>query len=186
MTFKDALDRAYTGRPDLKSIEARKMATERSIDLAKKGYYPVLTGNASYSRSGEGFPLDEGWSIGAAVTFPVFNGFLTRSQVEEAKANLDIINANEETLRQSVFLEVQQAYLNLTEAGDRIVTAELTVQQATENFEIATGRYAAGVGNPIEVTDAEVNLINAKTTHIQALYDYKIARASLEMAMGVR
>jgi outer membrane protein TolC len=83
-------------------------------------------------------------------------------------------------------LEVQQAYINIKEAAERITVADLTVQQATENLEIASGRYAAGVGNPIEVTDAEVALSTARFSHNQALYDYVIAYASLEKAMGVR
>jgi outer membrane protein TolC len=81
---------------------------------------------------------------------------------------------------------VQQAFLNLTDLEAGIPVAELTVKQAQENVEIANGRYAAGVGNPIEVTDANVGLSNARTTLNQALYGYKIARASLEKAMGVR
>ena len=62
----------------------------------------------------------------------------------------------------------------------------MTVRQAEENLELANGRYAAGVGNPIEVTDAEVSLINSKTTYIQALYDYRVAQASIEKAAGMR
>ena len=42
------------------------------------------------------------------------------------------------------------------------------------------------VGHPIEVTDAQVGLINAKLSHIQALYDYKVALANLEKAMGTK
>lgn len=186
ITFEDALKRAYESRPDLKSVTARKDAAEDSIGLAKTGYYPALTGNASYVWSGESFPLDRGWNAGATLSFPIFSGLLTKYQVEESRANLNVLKANEELLRQNIFLEVQQAYLNLKEAEERIPAAELTVKQAEENLEIANGRYAAGVGNPIEVTDAEVALSNAKTAYIQALYDYRIAQASLEKAMGVR
>jgi outer membrane protein TolC len=186
ITFEDALAKAYKDRPDLQSIIAKKQAAEETIELAKKDYYPSLTGNAAYSWSGEKFPLDRGWNIGATLSFPIFSGFLTKYQVEEANANLNVLSANEEALRQTVFLEVQQAYLNIKDAEERIPTAELTVKQAEENFEIANGRYAAGVGNPIEVTDAEVSLTTAKTAYIQALYDYKVAWASLEKAMGVR
>ncbi|MEW6001598.1 MAG: TolC family protein [Nitrospirota bacterium] len=186
ITFKDALLRAYKNRPDLKSTIAKRQAAESSVELAKTGYYPVLTGNAAYNWAGEKFPLEHGWNIGATLSFPIFSGFLTRYQVEEAKATLNVVRANEESLRQNIFLEVQQAFLNLKEAEDRIPTAELTVKQAEENFEIANGRYAAGVGNPIEVTDADVALSNAKTAYIQALYDYKVAWASLEKAMGIR
>jgi len=185
--FVKALEMAYSNRPDLRSVIAKKEAAGESIELVKKDYYPSLSGNASYNWSGEKVSsLDSGWTVGATLTFPIFSGFLTKYQVEESKANLNVLKANEESLRQGVFLEVQQAYLNLQDAEERIPTAELAVRQAEENLDIANGRYAAGVGNPIEVTDAQVAYTSAKTAYIQALYDYKVAQSSLEKAMGVR
>jgi outer membrane protein TolC len=187
ITFAQAIETAYMNRPDLKSAVAKRMSLERSVDLARTGYYPVLTGNASYERQDTTFfPSAEGWSAGISLTFPIFSGFLTKNQVQEAKANLNAAKANEEALKQVILLDVQQAYLNLNVAEDSINNTQLTVQQATENFEIANGRYAAGVGNPIEISDAEVSLAVAKTAYNNALYDYKVARASLEKAMGVR
>lgn len=186
-TFAQAIETAYKNRPDLQSAIAKRMSVERSVDFAKTGYYPVLSGNVQYIRQDTVFfPSGEGWSAGAALTFPIFSGFLTKNQVEEARANVGIARANEETLKQSILLDVQQASLNLMVAEESISNTELTVKQATENFEIANGRYSAGVGNPIEVADAEVLLANARTAYNQALYDYKIARASLEKAMGIR
>jgi outer membrane protein TolC len=184
--FKDALENAYKNRPDFQSVIAKKLASEKSIELAKTGYYPVLSGNASYDWSGETFPLEHGWIVGATLSFPIFSGFLTKYQVEEAKANLNVLKANKESLKQTIFLEVQEAYLTLRAAEDAIPTAKLGVEQAQENLDIANGRYAAGVGNPIEVTDAEVGLANARTSYIQALYVDKVAQASLEKAMGMR
>lgn len=186
ITFEEAIGRAYENRPDLESAILKKQAAERSVMLAEKGHYPELNGNASYNWTGENFPLNEGWNAGVTLSIPIFTGFLTTHQVDGSKANLKVQSANEELLRQTVFLEVQQAYLKLTEAGEIIPAAELIVKQAEENFELANGRYTAGVGNPVEVTDAQVSLSSAKTSYIQALYDYKIAHASLEKAMGVR
>ncbi|GBE02891.1 outer membrane protein OprM precursor [bacterium BMS3Bbin06] len=184
INFKEALQRAYKQRPDLRSISYRKKASEESVGLAKKDYYPVLSGNADYSWSGERFPLEHGWSAGVTLSFPVFSGFSTKYQVEESRRNLRVLEANEESLKQGIFLEVQKSYLDLKEAEERIPVAELTVKQAKENLDIANGRYRAGVGNPIEVTDAEVALTNAKTSYIEALYDYRVAEASLVKAMG--
>lgn len=187
ITFEEALDKAYKNRPDLMSAVAKRQAAQKSIDLAITGYYPILSGNVSYGWSGEKISsLDHGWDVGAALSFPIFNGFLTKYQVQESKANLNILKANEESLRQTIFSDVQQAYLNLKQAEESIPTADLGVKQAQENFEIATGRYSAGVGNPIEVTDAEVLLANAKLSYIQALYSYKVSQASIEKAMGMR
>lgn len=184
VNFNTAIEQAYANRPDLKAASAKKKAVEESVALAKKGYYPTLSGSAAYTKAGKSFPLNEGWNAGITLSIPLFSGFLTKNQVEEAQANLRTLTANEEALRQTILLELQQAYLNLKDAEESIPAAELALKQARENLDIANGRYAAGVGSPIEVTDAEVSLSNANTAHIQALYDYKVSYASLEKAMG--
>jgi outer membrane protein TolC len=185
VTFDDAVQRAYTNRPDLQSTLARKEAFKEAVSLARTGYYPTLTGNASVSRIDSEYPPEKsGWSAGVTLNFPLFSGFLTNYQVKEAKENLNVQNANEETLRQSILLDVQQAYLNLSALEDGVVVAELTVRQAQENYEIVNGRYNAGVGSPLDVTNALVVLSNAKTNYIAALANYKIAEAALLKAMG--
>ncbi len=186
MTFEEAIDNAYRNRPDLASLVSKRLASEKSIELAKTGYYPTLTGNAAYNWGGEKFPLDDGWNVGVTLSFPLFSGFLTTYQVAESKANLNVIKANEVFLKQSIYLEVQQAYMTLRAAEDAIPAAKLGVEQARENLDIANGRYSAGVGNPIEVSDAEVSLVTARTFYIQALYADKVAQASLEKAMGIQ
>ena len=186
ITLDNALSRAMANRPDIKSLALRRSAAEESVQLAKTGYYPALTGSASYNWEGTRFPLDNEWNVGVALSFPIFSGFLTKHQVGEAVSNLNVARANEEALRQSVVLDVEQSYLNLKQAEDSIATADLAVSQATENLDIANGRYAAGVGNPIEVTDAQVTYSNAKLAYIQALTNYNVAHASLLKAMGER
>ena len=185
-TLEDSIEKAYKNRPDLQSIIAKKRAAEESIALSQKGYYPILTGNAAYNWLGEEYPMGHGWNAGVGVSFPIFTGFLTKYQVDESTANFYVLQNNEESLKQMILLEVQQSYLTLRAAEEAIPTAELAVKQAEENIDIANGRYAVGVGNPLEVTDAEVTLSSAKTNYNQALYVYKVAIASLEKAVGIR
>lgn len=186
ITFDTAFSKALGNRPDLRSTVAKRRAAEESVELSTRGYYPSLSGSAEYSRGGQKFPLQEGWNVGATLTIPLFSGFLTKYQVEEARANLNATGANEDGVRQTVFFEVQQAYLNLKEAQESVPAAQTVVRQAEENLDIANGRYAAGVGSPIEVTDAQVSYITARTAYIKALSDYKVAQAALEKAMGIR
>jgi outer membrane protein TolC len=188
ITFDDALARAYENRPDLKALIAKREAAQEAVGLARTGYYPVLNGSATYGRSGQDrdLPLDHGWSAGVVLTIPLFNGFLTSHQVAEARANLYVLKANEETLRQQVLLDIQQSYLDLQQSNDSIAAAELAVQQAKENLDLANGRYAAGVGSPIEVTDAFAAYSNAQASYTNALYSCKLAQASIEQAMGAR
>ena len=185
VTFDEAIQRAYTNRPDLQSVLAKKEASKESVSLARSGYYPTVNGTANYTRAGDTFaPEQSGWSAGVTLTVPLFNGFLTNSQVKEAKQNLNIQRANEETLRQNILLDVQQAYLFLQALESGVAVAELTVRQAQENYDIVNGRYAAGIGSPVDVTNALVGLTNAKTGYIAALANYKTAEAALLKAMG--
>ncbi len=185
-SFDDALQAAYQDRPDLESNLLKQKSAQESIKNSAIGYLPVVSGTAAYNWAGKDFPLQDGWDLGINLNLPLFNGLLTKYQVDQSKANYNIAKANESYLRQSIYLEVQQAYLNLQAVADSIPIAELTVKQAQENLDLANGRYSAGVGNPIEVADAELAYSNARLTYNQALYDYKIAQATLEKAVGKR
>lgn len=184
MTIDEATARALRARNDLRASAARKRSVEESIDLARRDYYPSISGGADYTWAGSGYPLDDGWSAEVTITLPLFDGYLKKHRVSESRANLEVTSANDDIIRQNVLFEVQQAYFSLEEAAERIPAAELALRQAQENLEIANGRYATGVGSPIEVTDATVAYINSKTSFVQALTDYKTAWASLERAMG--
>jgi outer membrane protein TolC len=178
----EALALAYEHRPELRSIRAQVDAAAQRIAAVEKDYFPKVTGNAGYSWSGAQYPLQENWSIGAAVNLSVFNGGLTTAQVGEAKANLQNLQANEEVTRQNITLDVRQATLNLRQAVESIRVADKGLQQARENLEIAEGRYETGVGNIIELTDAQTSLTSAEASRVQAVVNYRTALASLERA----
>jgi len=185
ITFEEARDRAFQNRPDIGSTAARREAAEASLSLARKGHLPTISGNANYMRAGESYPPEQtNWSVGVTLTVPFFSGFLTTHQVGEAMENLSVIKANEEVLRQNILLTVQQVHLKLLEAEERKGLAELTVNQAEENYKLAQGRYEMGAGSPIEVTDALLKLSNARMNLVAALADHKAAEAELQRAMG--
>ncbi len=187
ITLEEATSRAFENRPDLKSIVVKREAAETNISLAQTGHYPVLSGNASYNWSARNTSeIDNGWTAGVVLTVPLFSGFLVSHQVAEARSNLYILQANEESLRQQILLDVRQAYLNLHAAEASISTAELAAKQAKENLDLANGRYAAGVGSPVEVSDAFATYVTAEANYTTALANYRIAQANIEKAMGAR
>lgn len=186
LPFEEAIKKAESQRADLQSLRFRESASKESISLAKKGYLPDLSGGAGYTFAGSGFPLDEGWNYGLTLSIPIFTGFLTKYQVAEAQANADTLRSDEQTLRQDILLQVQRGYIVLREAVESIHTAELAIRQAKENLDLANGRYEAGVGSPIEVTDAVVAHSDAQLAYSRSLYAYKIAQATIERAIGER
>jgi outer membrane protein TolC len=186
LSFDDALAKAYAQRPDLLAQLRRKDASKELIFLARKGYLPVLTANGTYEYTGFDFPLQGAWSYGLNLSIPIFNGFLVHYQVQEAQANFSVASANEQSLRLDIYSQLQQGYVNLRDASERITASEVSVRQAKENVELANGRYEAGVGSPLEVTDAIVAQANAESTYTAALRDYKSAQAAIEKAVGTK
>jgi outer membrane protein TolC len=187
VTLEATLQTAYRNRPDLNALVAERKAAALSVDLAQKGYLPVVSGNAAVGLSDNGIPLDnKNWTAGVTLAVPIFDGFFTKYKVDQARANFKSAESQEETLKQGVFLDVKQAYLALQDALAKIPVAELIVTQAKENLDLANGRYEAGVGSPIEVTDSQVAYSQAQYAYIQALYQYQTAQAALDKAIGVQ
>jgi len=183
---EEALDQAYANRPELRSLAAQMRAEAERIKAIEKDYLPKVTGSGSYTWSGSQYPLQQSWNFGAAVNLSLFNGGLTTAQVGEAKANLDNLRATEEATRQNVTLEVRTALLNLRQQAESIVVADKGLQQARENLALAEGRYKTGVGNIIELTDAQVALVSAEASRVQALVGYRTALATLERSTAYR
>jgi outer membrane protein len=181
------LQSAYARRPEILQLKARQRGQEGAIDLARSGYYPILSGNAGHLwRTNQPFnDMQWDWNLGATLTIPIFSGFSTTNQIAEGKALLKNLEAQEESLRQNIRLEAEQAYIGLKEAIESITVTEKSVSQAKENYDLASGRYQVGVGQPLEITDAEVLLANSRANYINALYNYKVAEARIDKAMGL-
>ena len=86
----------------------------------------------------------------------------------------------------TTILGKKQALMNVDEADQRIQAAQVAVASAQENFRLAQGRFDAGVGTILELTDAQLALTQALNTEAQALSDYRIAVVRLERALGQR
>src|SRR5262249_56084339 len=92
------------------------------------------------------------------------------------------VKAQELTISQ----DVEQTIIAVNEADERIQAAQKAVESAQENFRLAQGRFDAGVGTILELTDAQLALTQAQNTEAQALADYRIAVVRLERALGQR
>jgi len=74
----------------------------------------------------------------------------------------------------------------MKEAEKRLNTTAVTVNKGNEDLYIAQESYKAGVSTNLDVFDAQLALTQAKTNHVQALYDYNVNKAKLDKAMGVK
>ena len=183
-TLEESTRIALENRTELRALNARIRSAEANLTLSKRNFLPSLSADANWTYRGQELPWAPNWTVGGTLTVPVLNPPLF-SQVDQAAANLASAQASEEITAQNIVLEVQQSFVDLVSARERIRTAEVLLEQARENLALAQGRYQVGVGPLIDVTDAEFLLTQAESENIQAIVDFKVSEARLRKAMGL-
>ncbi len=171
-------------RPDVKAAQYQVDAAGYRVKEAKLSRSPSLSASADYQWSGTAAPLDRSWGMGVNLSWPVFDGKLTRAQIDSARSNLDNNAASLENVKLSVAAELENSLTGFTDALERLQATTILVQQASESLHLAEGRYDAGLGSPLEITDARVEYARARGNRVVAYFDSLIAQAELDRVLG--
>lgn len=184
LSFEDMIKYAKDSRPELKQAEIKVEQMNQTVKLAKKSYFPTISLEGQYQRGGRTWNSNYGFNIGGYLTFPAVNMMLVRNEIREAKYLYDKELANAKNTQNNIYLELQKAYLKLIEKKNQLPVAQLQEKQASENFNLSFRMYGVGVGSPSEVKDAEITYENAQLTYYSSVYEYNMAKAELEKAIG--
>lgn len=189
ISLQEAMDYAMKYRPEVLQAAIAVQEAERSIDIADAGNKPTVAITGGNDWADNTFPgIDankRSWKVAAGVTYNFYDGGATKAKVNQAKQDLLVARETEQKTRESVQLQVKQAYLNIRSAAQKVEETQTVVDQARENYRIQNIRYQASVGINLDVLDAQLSLNQAQVNHIQALYDYNVGIAKLEQVMGV-
>ncbi len=184
--MSDLLNEALEVRPGLLAAKKKAEASKHLVTASKRAFLPDLKLSASFSQGGLTAGSGEyGYAFGGNLAYPLTNIALLKKQVDEANATADKDVADYEVTRQKVYLDVKQAYIQLKNAKENVPVAQKALEQAKEQFNLARGRYKVGMGDVIELKDAETTYRNAQLSYYKALLDYNISAANLERVVGV-
>lgn len=176
---------AKRARPDLAAAEAQVRAAQAGIAAARATGMPNISLGAGSSYNDTGLTnATRATSIGVTLSIPLFTGFNTTYRVRSAEAQLDAKTAQRDQLAKQVSLDVWRSYFALTTSIEAVRASADLVASAEASERVATGRYKAGVGGILDLLNAQSALANARQQNIQALYNWRIAKAALAQAMG--
>lgn len=180
------LEEALKARPEFAALSAQVRAKKLSLEAISKEYLPYVGLSAGFTGSAGSDISESAWNGSAGVTasWDLYSGGLTRAQEAEAYANLKNLAAQEDSLRQEVRLELEKARLAVRAAKASIAATAEAVAAARETLRLAEGRYTAGVGNVLELSDAQLTLTRAEASEVSAQYNLSQARSSLLKALG--
>jgi outer membrane protein len=191
VSLEDSLAEAMEKRSELVRLRIRLASLEWSLRLARLDRWPVITAEYGYNVQLDDYLRDRGnfkeyrdWSAVARVSFPIFDGGVSKRREQSAEIALQQMEESMSERERSIKLEVQQAYLNLERAKKSLEIAKEQVTDATESLNVTQGRYEQTMVIFLEVLSAQARYAQALTNQVRAFYDLKITQKALEKAVG--
>jgi outer membrane protein len=182
--------KALTQRPELGQLNYQKLMAAEMLKMARAAYLPTLGVGGQYNYwsntlNGAGKNWDNYYTFTLVLNVPIFNGFINQAKVGAAEAVLKQIELTQKGLQEKVKFDVQSAIFDLRQARESLLSQEKNVEQAVESVRIAELNFQEGLATNLDVSSVRVALSEARTNYTQALYDYAVALAALEKAVGL-
>jgi outer membrane protein TolC len=182
-SLEEYLARARQLRPDLLQASANVDQSEAQLSLAKIAQRPQISVSAGYNIEPLE-PQNRGITFGAGVSIPIFDGGGRKADERAAEDDLKASKIRLSQLQKDVAADVQTSYVDVSGEVQRIKNARALVESARTNFQTASEKYQLGLGIVLDVVNAQTQLFSAQTSLTQALYDYQLALANLDRAVG--
>jgi outer membrane protein len=169
-------------RPELKAAAARRRSADAQLGGVRAGYGPQV----SLFAMADALNRDPhaGGTIGAAASFPLFNGGQRKARLGEADAERRKQEQDEQRIALEVAQQVTAALLELRAAEQNVGTAQKALASAREDYRVARLRYESGRSTLVEALDPLATRTRAESNVVQALFQYRSAQDRLRRAVG--
>ncbi len=186
------LSAARENRLEITVADLEVEIAQKEVKLARKDYYPSIDLTGRYTRIGDEYDVNGGegisdsvsWDIQATAQWNFWEWGRTTFGIREKLHRLSQAQYRRSETQDNIDLEVKTAYLRTKESEKNIITVEKAIEQAKENFRINQERFKEQVATTTDVLDAQTLLSDTLTNYFNALYDFKISKATLYRTMG--
>jgi NodT family efflux transporter outer membrane factor (OMF) lipoprotein len=154
-------------RPDIAAARERQIAAYAQIGIADAAFFPSVALSASGGYRGSSWSHLVSapnliWSLGAAVTAPIFDGGQRRLASEQARASADVATANYRQAVLTAFQEVEDNLVQFAESGVEVALQRDAFEAASRNLEIVLAQYRAGTVSYLNVSAAQSSVLSAE------------------------
>ncbi|MCM8833691.1 MAG: TolC family protein, partial [Candidatus Omnitrophica bacterium] len=176
-------------RKEIKSFEKIISISQKNIDIEKSNLYPQIYFffNYNFERGTQSSfgKWDTNWNAGILLSYDIWNWGQTKDKIKKAEKEKEEIENQYKLLKNSIEIEIKNAYLNFIASENKIEESKKHIEVAEENLRVAELLYKEGLATTLDVIDAMTMLTEAKNSYYNALYEYKTAYSELERASGI-
>jgi outer membrane protein TolC len=182
---------AYEFNPDWAEIDAGLRALEGERATAASGYYPKVGLKGELHRMwnsyGGGLSTSnnkDGWSVDLGIEIPVFDGYLTRERVAEARARINQLKEKKLLFTEGLGLQIRSLFLDLG-ASEKIVQASQDAASAArDDTDLTLRGYQSGLVATEKVIRAQLQEALATASRDKAVYDHLTLQARIDLIVG--
>jgi outer membrane protein len=189
INLADAVEMGKERRPFLKQARANVLNQLQQVRAAAGQWLPNITttGGGEWVSSpvnSSWHDISKGWLALVQGSLPIWDSGAIAGQVIQQRALLSEQKITYDDDVRQVELEIQQAYSNLQQNVELVKSQEKNVELADEALRLAKARLDAGAGVQLDVLNAQVALLTAQSTRLQALFGYNSSLAEFDRATG--
>ena len=198
---KVIFDKALTFRNDIKLSESNVDLALKDLDISKGALYPTLGAFFNYNTrySDQNFDRvtgalvsfkdqlysNDGISYGAQVNIPIFNGFSVKNNIKRSKISVEKARLRLEQDKLVLETDINQAYVDVKNASKSYEAVEKTLEARRLAYQYSKERFAVGLMNAFDFSQAQSRVDNAEADVIRTKYDYIFRLKVLEFYFGI-
>jgi len=191
INLADAVEMGKERRPFLKQARANVLNQLQQVRAAAGQWLPNITttGGGEWVSSpvnSSWHDISKGWLALVQGSLPIWDSGAIAGQVIQQRALFSETKITYDDDVRQVELEIQQAYSNLQQNEELVKSQEKNVELADEALRLAKARLDAGAGVQLDVLNAQVALLTAQSTRLQALFGYNSSLAEFDRATGAQ
>jgi outer membrane protein len=185
---------AMNQRPEVKNGQLGIDISRYDLLKARSGYLPILTASGQlsssyYSRSSDEYfkQLDNNFfqQVGVNLSIPIFTRRTVKTQVENAKIEIEQSKLNLQSIRTTLAQSIEQAYINVLNAQGQYDASEEGLRASQESFRIAGEQLKVGASNLVDYLQQKTLYTQAFQVYIQAKYNAALSIKIYDFYMGI-
>lgn len=197
-SMEELITRSMAYLPQLKISENEIKNAEYDVKIQKSGYYPTLSASAGISTGYNGSNLtapNTGWgtqlwhglgeNIGLSLNIPIYQRGSVRNNVKLAEYRAEQVELDLKETKYQIGQELQQGYLDVLNAQNDFIAAEIKMQAYLENYKTYAVKFKYGSVTAVDLIQQQTNFLDKLDDFMEAKYKYVLLRKILDVYMGV-
>ena len=190
--FETGFELVQKFNPSVKAKQYQISAAELGEKIAKGSRLPIISANASMSGTADNIGdaisnssnEQQRVNTGLSISIPIFSGNSISTRIQKAKIAVDKQESEYLTQLQDLSVQLQSSIDQLNNYQEIIPINETVLVSAEEDLKLAQVRYSQGSTTILEVLDAQVSVVRARSSLIRTKYDAYIQQANLKALLG--